>query len=129
MKPTLRVVMALVQTGSRLASGDCGTNTSVLAPPPTEGAASAGPARDAAADAAAPCNRLRRFILAFDPPDLIRGRSRPAGYSLNSLRQASAPLSAGAAPKSDIGETGKVGPASRPSGGRPNRIRSRLAPQ
>ena len=40
MKPTFRVVMALVQTGSRLASGDCGTKISVFALAPIAGRAS-----------------------------------------------------------------------------------------
>src|SRR6185312_17112812 len=57
MKPTFRVVIALVHTGSRLASGDCGTKISVLAAPPSAGLASG-----AANAEAAPSSRLRRFI-------------------------------------------------------------------
>ena len=54
MKPTLRVVIALVHTGSRLASGDCGTNNSVFVVPPIAGRASVA--------AAAPSRKLRRFM-------------------------------------------------------------------
>ena len=54
MKPTFRVVIALVHTGSRLASGDCGTNFSVLAVAPMAGRASAA--------AAAPARKLRRCM-------------------------------------------------------------------
>src|SRR5579862_56773 len=55
----LRVVIALVHTGSRLASGDCGTNNKVFVVPPIAGAASS---------EAAPVKRPRRFMVIV-PPD------------------------------------------------------------
>src|SRR5579872_336490 len=55
MKPTFRVVIALVHTGSRLARGDCGTKMSVFAVPPMAGRASVA--------AAAPARKLRRFMM------------------------------------------------------------------
>ena len=54
MKPTFRVVIALVHTGSRLASGDCGTKISVFAAPPIAGRASVA--------AAVPSRKLRRCM-------------------------------------------------------------------
>src|SRR5215469_18579385 len=59
MKPTFRVVIALVHTGSRLANGDCGTKIKVFAVPPIAGPASVA--------AAAPSSRLRRCILVVPP--------------------------------------------------------------
>src|ERR1051326_8783751 len=53
-----RVVIALVQTGSRLASGDCGTNASVFTVPPIAGAART---------LAAPAKKPRRGIVVFPP--------------------------------------------------------------
>ena len=55
MKPTFRVVIALVHTGSRLASGDCGTKISVFAAPPIAGRASIA--------IAAPDRKSRRFMV------------------------------------------------------------------
>src|ERR1700733_7994185 len=70
----LRVVIALVHTGSRLASGDCGTNNRVFVVPPIAGAASA--------VLAAPARKPRRYMVLFPPVVPDPGRScagAPAG--------------------------------------------------